>query len=288
MSKRYLIEEDTLAGIAGALKEKTGTSDPIPVKNFKPSIEKIRTYADPIMEGLTITPTGTEIVKTPPANVDGFNIVTVAGDPNLIPENIMVGTTIYGVEGSHPEGLDTSDATAIESDILEGATAYVNGVKITGTHVCPAEPILAPLIVTPTGDEIVKTPDDGVDGFSEVTVEGDRYLIPENIKQDVTIYGVTGELVEKQLQEGHATPGAQDVMLTPEEGYDGFSKVTIDGDPNLVAANIRNGVSIFGVYGGYGGGGSGSGSGSGSGGAFGFGGAIMELNLIWGERRDLS
>ena len=56
---------------------------------------------------------------------------------NLLPEYIKAGITLGGVTGTL-EDLDTSDATATAEDIALGKTAYVNGVKITGTR---AEPI---------------------------------------------------------------------------------------------------------------------------------------------------
>ena len=52
-------------------------------------------------------------------------------ETNLLSQNLKEGVTVLGVTGTL-ETLDTSDATAQASDIVEGKTAYVNRKKITG------------------------------------------------------------------------------------------------------------------------------------------------------------
>lgn len=52
---------------------------------------------------------------------------------DLIANNIKKGITIGGITGTL-DSLDTSDANATPEDIAFGKTAYVDGVKITGTR----------------------------------------------------------------------------------------------------------------------------------------------------------
>lgn len=96
----------------------------------------------PSVEAATITP-GT-LDQTINAGQYVAGAQTIKGEPNLLAENIKNGVSIFGVSGTYqPSGIDTSDATATADQILEGATAYVKGEKVTGTHTCSPTTVTA-------------------------------------------------------------------------------------------------------------------------------------------------
>ena len=87
--------------------------------------------------------------------------------------------------------------------------------------------------VTPTESQQTVTPDTGYDGMSQVTVEAvpAGYIGSDVTKKAAAIY----------------TPGTSNQTIGANQYLSGAQ--TIKGDSNLVAGNIRSGVSIFGVTG---------------------------------------
>lgn len=84
------------------------------------------------------------------------------------------------------EGLDTSDATATASDILNGKTAYVDGEKITGNIAFQAAKTITPSTVNQIAISA------GYYASGSVTVKGDSNLVAGNIKSGTSIFGIIG------------------------------------------------------------------------------------------------
>lgn len=95
------------------------------------SVSGSSTYSLTTQAAQTITPGTQNITVASGRWLTGAQ--TVSGDANLVAANIANGVTIFGVQGTHAGGTDTSDATATSADLLSGKTAYAKGVKLTGT-----------------------------------------------------------------------------------------------------------------------------------------------------------
>lgn len=112
-------------------------------------------------------------------------------------------------------GTDTTDATATASDILQDKTAYAKNEKITGT---------IPTVTASMSDNVVTVPKGYVKSAQTLTVG-------------------------TALNAFTITPAANAQVISKGSYLKG--EVTVAGDTNLTAANIKSGVTIFNVAGTY-------------------------------------
>ena len=66
---------------------------------------------------------------------------------------------------------------------------------------------------------------------------------------ETTGFASSVSAITPRNQSKTVTPKASSQTVKPDSGYDGLSQVTVNGDSNLKAANIKKGTSIFGVTG---------------------------------------
>lgn len=149
------------------------------------------------------------------------------------------------ITGTNTYDSDTSDDTAVASEVLSGKTAHARGVALTGTM--PNRGGVAGTITTLDGEYAIQQ---GYhDGSGKVGIDAAEAakLVPQNIRQGITVLGVEGTMSGQEDVKAQArtvTPTTAQQVITPETGYNYLSQVTVSAIPYTETDNSAGGRTI--------------------------------------------
>lgn len=128
---------------------------------------------------------------------------------------------------------------------MSGKTAYARGTKLVGTM--PNNGAVS-LTISSIDDSvsIAQGYHDGSGNVSILATEKAK-LIAANIKQGITILGVTGTLEPSTSVKVHAksvTPKTSSQTILPGEGYDYLSQVDVAAIPYVETDNSAGGKTV--------------------------------------------
>lgn len=174
---------------------------------------------------------------------------------DISPDTVTADKLAYGITahdksgapitGTNTYDADTSDANATAAEILATKTAYVNGVKLTGTM--PNRGAVTGTIETFAQGYTI--PQGYHDGSGTVNLNASdlaKVTNPANIKAGVEIGGVTGTYSGEAIsvQSRTATPSTSQQVITPQSGYDYLSQVTVLAIPYVETDNAAGGKTV--------------------------------------------
>lgn len=164
--------------------------------------------------------------------------------------HLLTGYTAHGKDGAPITGScsydsDTSDDTAAVGEILATKTAHARGTKLTGTM--PNNGAVAGSITTKAQEYTV--PQGYHDGSGKVSIASAEQakIIPANIRQGITILGVEGEMSGQEdmnAQAKTATPTFSSQVISPDDGYNCLSQVTVGAITVSYSDNAAGGKTV--------------------------------------------
>ena len=165
-------------------------------------------------------------------------------------DKVLSGVTFHDKKGDTLEGTcsydsDTSDDTAAVAEILAGKTAHARGSSLTGTM--PNNGAASGTIATKDGEYTIAQGYHDGSGKVAISQQERAKLIGSNIREGITILGVTGTMSGTEdvtAQSANVTPGTTQQVVTPGEGYNYLSQVTVAAIPYTETPNAAGGTTV--------------------------------------------
>ena len=179
----------------------------------------------------------------------GTVLIDLTGD-TVTADKVLTGYTAHDKSGETITGtcnydVNSEDATVAVAEMLVGKTAYARGSKITGTM--PNNGAVTKSISTKTQE--VSITQGYHDGSGKVSISSTEQakIIPTNIRDGVTILGVTGTMSGTEGARAQAktvTPTTAVQNVLPDEGYNYLSQVTVNAIPYVESDNSAGGTTV--------------------------------------------
>ena len=181
---------------------------------------------------------------------NGEVLIDLTAD-TVVADKLAQGVTAHGKDGAPIVGTntydaDTSDATAAAAEILSGKTAYVTGNKVTGTMPNQGAKTLN-ITKKDTGVVIPAGYHDG-SGKAQVDPTEAAKLIPANVREGITVLGITGTMSGSEGMKPQAktvTPSfVQQQILPDDPEYNCLSQVTVAAIPVAYTDSAQGGQTV--------------------------------------------
>jgi len=180
---------------------------------------------------------------------DGTTLIDLTSD-TAVASDVQSGKYFHlksgeRVQGSCTYDADTSDATASDSEILITKTAYVNGVKVTGSM--PNNGGTDVVVTSVAGTTI---PAGYSDGSAKAVIDSTSAtgLVSNNIRQGVEILGVVGTMTGSEdvhAQSKSVTPTSSQQVVAPDSPtYNYLTQVTVAAVPYTETDNSAGGKTV--------------------------------------------
>lgn len=179
----------------------------------------------------------------------GNTLIDLTAD-TVVADKLLSGYKAHGADGEPITGTctfdaNTQDATAAAAEILSGKTAYNKASKVTGTM--KNNGAVAGKISTRAGAYTV--PQGYHDGSGKVQIDSTEQakLIPENIREGITVLGVLGTMsgTEDAIPQAKTvTPSTEAQTILPDSGYNYLSQVTVNKIPYEESSNSAGGTTV--------------------------------------------